>query len=62
MSFSLWALYLLGAFYTIAGLVIARRATKPSCRNCCLWQQCSLTMQLGKPGPYQSCTGDRAQL
>jgi hypothetical protein len=34
MTFSLMALGFLGTFYITLGVVIMRRATKPSCRNC----------------------------
>jgi hypothetical protein len=62
MSFSLWPLYFLGAFYTMLGVVIACRAAKPSCRNCLYWHECSLGAQLGKPGRLKRCTGDKSVL
>lgn len=46
---SLLALYFLGAFYGLLTVGIVRRACRPSCRTCMLWQKC-LEQQLGMPG------------
>jgi hypothetical protein len=63
MTLSLFALCLLGSFYTVLGVVIVRRVTKPSCRNCVHWQDCSLSAQLGSPNlPCERCEGNRTEL
>jgi hypothetical protein len=42
-------LYFLGAFYGLLSVGIVRRALRPSCRTCTLWQHC-LEQQMGIPG------------
>ena len=55
MTFPVLALGFLGAFYAILGVVIVSRATKPTCRNCVYWHDCSVNAQLGRPH-QASCT------
>ena len=45
----LLVLYFVGAFYGLLTVGIVRRALRPSCRTCSLWQHC-LEQQLGVPG------------
>jgi hypothetical protein len=63
MTFSLLVLCFLVSFYTVVGVVVVRRATKPSCRNCLYWHDCSLSAQLGRPNlPSERCIGSRSDL
>ena len=63
MTFSLMALGFLGTFYITLGVVIMRRATKPSCRNCLHWHACSLNAQLGRVGSGgELCETNRSEL
>ena len=38
-----------GAFYGLLIVALVRRAMRPSCRTCSLWQQC-LEQQVSLPG------------
>jgi len=63
MTLSLMALGFLGTFYITLGVAIVRRATKPSCRNCLYWQECSLNAELGRFGPRtERCATSRSRL
>jgi hypothetical protein len=63
MTLSLMVLGFLGTFYITLGVVIVRRATKPSCRNCLYWHDCSLNAQLGRLGPgSERCATNRSEL
>ena len=62
MTFPLLALGFLGAFYTVLGVAIVRRATKPSCRICVFWHDCCLSAQLGHPAPeVERCLANKSR-